>query len=197
MNLPNYHSYLLSLFSEMNGHIRNTENKYLTISISYLSLVTIISSVILNKMILTAMNINYIVVYVLIILIGSCVIVLQRWYRIWKEHYLKRCQEIDKILMGIYESTQEKPSISQELKPCWLQDNNNESQPLLGVDSTLHYLTNLVNLGVVLKLGYDLFLLSESNLIKFIVPIGIIFVYTLFITIIRFTILPEKKDLSP
>ena len=197
MDIQNYHSYLLSLFSEMNGHIRNTENKYLTISISYLSLVTIISSVILNKMILTDMNINYIVVYVLIILIGSCVIALQRWYRIWKEHYLKRCQEIDKILMGIYKRTDDNFQISQESKPCWLQDNKNENQLLLGADSTLYYLTNLVNLGVVLKLGYDLFLSSERNFVKFLVPIGIIFVYTLFITIIQFTILPEKKDLSP
>ena len=203
MNLSNYHSYLLSLFSEINGHIRNTENKYLTISISYLSLVTIISSVILNKMILTTININYIVVYILIILIGNCVIILQRWYRIWKEHYLKRCRELDNLLMEIHKEISEskdensKISISQEQKPCWLQNNNNENPLLLGADSTLYYLTNLVNLGAVLKLDYDLFLLSERNLVKFIVPIVIIFVYTLFITIIQFTILPEKKDLSP
>lgn len=201
MNTQNYHSYLLSLFSEMNGHIRNTENKYLTISLSYLSLVAIISSVILNEMILTAININYIVVYVLIILVGICVIILQQWYRLWKKHYLYKCQEIDNKIIEIQENQDDcyfAVEYSKDLKPCWLNNEyrktKNKIQSIFGADNTLQLLTNWVNFGVVLKLAYDLFLLlSKYNFVEFIfiVPIGIIFAYILFILIILNAIYKE------
>ena len=110
----------------MNGHIRNIENKYLTISLAYISLVAVVSSVILREMILTAAtDINYQIIYGLIILIGWCVIVLQRWYIVWKKHYLIRCQAIDREITKLCKYSNECYFASVDtmrFKPCWLYD---------------------------------------------------------------------------
>ena len=193
MSRGNNSKYLSLLFSEINNHLRNTETKYLTISISYLSLVSVISSIVFQKAIITDINVNYLVVYILLILIGTSVITLQKWDRFWKEHYLITAQKIYSEILAINQI-----AISEELKPYWLREkqiinwlNNevtdrdkNQEKPWLSADYTLHFFTQIVNLGVVLKLGYDLFSSNHSVVTKFVIPILIIVVYLLFITFI-------------
>ena len=178
----------------MNGHIRNTENKYLTISLAYISLVAVVSSVILRNMIITAAtDINYQIVYGLIMLIGWCVIVLQRWYIVWKKHYLIRCQAIDREITKLCKHSDECYFASVDttrLKPCWLyntKSDNNKLLSLFSADNIINILTNVINAGVVFKLSYDFFLLSKYNLL-----VDLVLVYSLSLFII-YKIITEKK----
>ena len=179
----NKDTYLLGLFSELNQHIRNTETKYITISISYLSLVSIICSILLKietKNVLNTLTYNHIIVYSLIIIIGCFVIVMQKWYRVWKEHYLQRCQEIDSEF-----------KVEAKFKPFWLIPN--KKNPIVNVDKSLFYFTNIVNLLIVFKLCYDLYSSSNYTFLKFILPIIIIVFYILFLIIIKLNISVNKS----
>ena len=178
----NKDTYLLHLFSELNQHIRNTETKYITISISYLSLVSIICSIILKietSNVLNTLTYNHIIVYSLIILIGCFVIVMQKWYRAWKEHYLQRCQEIDNEF-----------KVDAKFKPFWLIVN--KKNPIINLDKSLFYFTNIVNALVVFQLCYDLYSLSSYNYFKFILPTIIIVFYILFLVVIKLNISGKK-----
>ena len=165
-------AYVLALFSEMNEHVRSTENKYATVSVSYLSLVTFLSS-------LSPAGQQSATGYVLMVLVGCTVIVLQRWYRIWKEHYLQVCKCLYKDV-----------DIAEEMKPFWLRDNRRKST--LNADDALYYFTNMVNLYVVIRLCSSLIAQGESVFAKFLIP-GLLFVaYILFLIFIRINISRQR-----
>ena len=108
MTIENTSKYLSLLFSETNNHLRNTETKYLTISLSYLGLVSLISSNIFQKMNeeITS-NTNNFIVYGLLISIGISVLTFQKWYRSWKEYYLNISKKIyEKIQAAILKKLQ-------------------------------------------------------------------------------------------
>lgn len=181
MNIENTSKYLSLLFSETNNHLRNTETKYLTISLSYLGLVSLISSNIFQKMNeeITS-NTNNFIVYGLLISIGISVLTLQKWYRSWKEYYLNISKKIyEKILLI------NKIIIDEDLKIYWLQKENNTNKNIMlrwSADNTLYWFTSLVNLGIILKLCYDLFCLDcDLFVIKIIIPIIIILAYLWFV----------------
>ena len=82
---------------------------------------------------------------------------MQKWYRVWKEHYLQKCQEIDREF-----------KVEAKFKPFWLIPNL--KNPIVNADKSLYYFTNIVNALVVFKLCYDLYSLSTYDFLKFILP---------------------------
>ncbi len=105
---------------------------------------------------------------------------MQKWYRVWKEHYLQKCQEIDREF-----------KVEAKFKPFWLIPNL--KNPIVNADKSLYYFTNIVNALVVFKLCYDLYSLSTYDFLKFILPIIIIVFYILFLILIKLNISVKKS----
>ena len=175
MSIENDFKCLSLLFYEVNNHLRNTENKYITISLSYFGFVSVTSSIAFQ---IITKDVNDIIVHVLLVLIGTSVIMLQKWYCFWKEHYLQTSKRIYSKILSV-----NKIKIEEELKPYWLRKKKRASK--FNADYTLLFFTNIVNFGVVLKLCYELFSSNNNGsiLIRFVVPISIAVVYLLFITL--------------
>ena len=175
-------AYTLALFAEMNEHLRSTENKYITISAAYLGLITLISSLSTGEAATIGIGADILTTYVLMILTGCTVAVLQRWYRRWKSHYLQVCR-------SIFRNVQ----VAEDLRPFWLREVR--QQGFLSADDVLSYFTNLVNTYVVLRLCCYLFLRSERITIKVLLPIIVLLMYLAFAIVIRASI-PRQGHLS-
>ena len=173
--------YALALFAEMNEHLRSTENKYMTISAAYLGLITLISSL-STEAAKVGIGVDILTTYVLMILTGCTVTVLQRWYRQWKAHYLQVCRSIFRHV-----------PIAEDLRPFWLREVRRTS--FLSADDVLSYFTNLVNTYVVIRLCCYLFLQSERITVRVLLPIIVLLLYIAFVIAIR-TSIPRQGHLS-
>lgn len=85
-------AFLLVVFSEMNEHLRATDEKSILVGGSFLALTSIIAVLLTDK--LSSISWGLYMVSFTLLLVGYCLILLQVWYRKWKEHYLSVCQYI-------------------------------------------------------------------------------------------------------
>ena len=85
----------IAVFAEINEHMRNTEQKQLSISVAFLGVVAVVLSVLpsSNGKLLNPSPLNFFV-YALLAFTGCTVYALQRWYRAWKEHYMGRARDV-------------------------------------------------------------------------------------------------------
>ena len=172
------------IFSELNQHIRNTENKYLSISLSYLGLLAIIISIIFNEnqTFLTPKPIS-IAIYTIICFIGCVVYILQKWYRMWKEHYLEVCNSIASTW-----------GIEEKFLPFWLRKNMGEVK--FCIDHTLGYFTAFINFCMFLLLAYNLSLTISSRLWQVLAPIFTFSCFIIFLFIVNNTIKKDWKQVA-
>jgi hypothetical protein len=135
-------AFLEMIFTEVNDHLRATDLKHLQTSLAYLGVVGIVVSILANQPgtldgppWLTA------TVTSVVFLIGISVLTLQRWYRVWKEHYI-----------GILKAVVERAGWSDDptLVPYWLR--GHEPPALITPDNVLHYVSALLTgfIGLVM-----------------------------------------------
>jgi hypothetical protein len=131
---------VLAIFAETNNHLRNAEQKQLTVTGAYLAMVAVAAS--RGAGVFKAQP-EGAVLFLVMIFVGCGVFVVQAWCRVWKEHYLS-------ILNAIAKTWQ----LDETLLPYWLRD-----EPALprrafmhvNVDNTLVYLTFILNTALVVE----------------------------------------------
>ncbi len=84
--------FVFTVFSEMNDHIRATDEKHVLIVSFYIAMLTVVFSLSMDR--LTKIEWDNFFLCSFVWLLGTCVLVLQLWYRAWKEHYLEVCFNI-------------------------------------------------------------------------------------------------------
>lgn len=134
--------FLLAVFHEVNDHMRNTEQKYLIVTASYLGLLSVITSSITSS---TTGSRSGIVSHFLLLLIGTAVYIMQGWYRAWKRHYLSVCLNIRQRFAV---------TMDEGLCPYWLRPTVKVRRRT--IDNLLKGLTLLVNLGLACLIASEL-----------------------------------------
>ncbi len=173
------------VFSEINEHMRNTENKYLTISTSYIGLIAVVISLIYsnkNNSIIDYKS-QTIIIYSSISIIGCLVYIIQKWYRMWKEHYLDIAQEI----ISEWE-------IKNEFLPYWLrkkQENNG-----LSFDHILGYFTWNINLITIVILALNISDSFKYYFLNISIPILLVLLFVLFTYLINKRINKNKIHIA-
>ena len=141
--------FLKEVFKETNAHIRATDRKSLFVTGAYISLFSIfLSSVAFGRWSGSLPTSPWVQVAVqgFFLVVGSCIFVMQQWYRAWKEHYLDVCLEIRKQFM---------PDVDcPGILPYWLRQGVPASR--ISIDNLLKTLTAAVNFVLVFLICHDL-----------------------------------------
>ena len=166
---PKDTQFVLTVFSELNEHIRATDEKNVLIGGSFIAFVSVVVAIFLQAGDETTWR--HFLFSVFISALGFCVLMLQLWYREWKAHYLKVCRAI----------SSEFPTPDRFL-PAWLRSR----QPRSGfsADRFLIVLTLLVDAGILAYMSYLLWTLLPDSLAR---TIGVIVVPALYASIVAFT----------
>lgn len=129
---------MLAVFAETNEHMRNAEQKQLSITGAYLGMVAVVLSLLPGGgMTLIAPRPASAWVYLFLLVIGCCVFLLQAWCRVWKEHYLQILKRIAQTWL-----------LPEEYLPYWLRNlppSPKRAHFKINVDNTLVYFTFLMN----------------------------------------------------
>jgi hypothetical protein len=138
--------YEVAIFAEVNEHMRNTEQKQLSISVAFIGVVAVVLSVLPNDngKLLSPSPMNFFV-YTLLGIMGCTVYAIQRWYRAWKEHY-----------MGVARAIVTGWKVSEKLCPCWMILPVMEKKRILSpkVDNLSIYFTGVLNTFLVVFGSY-------------------------------------------
>ena len=171
------------IFSEVNEHLRNTENKYISMSSAYIGLIAVIASLIYdsNKGIVTHEKID-VIIYMFISLIGCILYVMQKWFRMWKEHYIDVAQDIA-----------EKWNIENSFLPFWLRE---KAESEFSFDNLLGYFTWSITLLTVSLLALNLKGVFKYNFLNFIIPIFILALFFIFTYITNKKISKNKTHIA-
>jgi energy-converting hydrogenase Eha subunit C len=172
------------IFTELNKHIINTENKYLRISSSYLGIVLLIISVLSkgNNQLLENSFLNFIISVVLVS-IGTIVYCLQKWYRMWKEHYIKTCN----LIVNNW-------AMDNELKPYWLRSNTKAGKS--SIDDILSTITVIFNFAITIRICYYFHVIISNHFLKNISTVVILLAFLLSFTIIKKKVKQETTEIN-
>lgn len=102
---------------------------------------------------------------VVFLMFGMAIYVLQRWYRVWKEHYIE-------VMYLIVESWK----IESKYRPYWLRNIEVKSNKF-NIDNMLYYLTFITNTFVLALLCINIFYLQQSIIIRISIIVLIVFLY--------------------
>lgn len=171
---------LRAVFAETNQHMRSTEQKYLTLSVAYLGLVAVAMSLIHTKgMAVFDPSVVNRIVYIMMIFVGSVVYILQRWYRVWKVHYMEICRRIV-----------QRWAIDTELVPYWLR--NSPSGRKVSIDNALSWFTTAVNLAIVLLLCINISKDVAHEVGRTILAVGLFAGYVVFLGLLHFWVSDDR-----
>jgi hypothetical protein len=135
---------ILAIFSETNNHLRNAEQKQLTVTGAYLAMVALVASRVAGREVAVfKAQPEGAVLFLVMVLVGCGVFVVQAWCRVWKEHYLA-------VLNTIAKTWQ----LPEDLLPYWLRDDPalpRRAFKHVNVDNTLVYLTFILNTALVVE----------------------------------------------
>lgn len=166
--------FLKEVFKEANSHIRATDRKSLLMTGAYISLFSLfLSSIAVGRWSTIPPPPLWVsvIVQVFFLIVGSCIFVMQKWYRTWKEHYIDVCLEIRKEFM---------PQVNNwNILPYWLRDEATESR--MSIDNLLKYLTGTVNLVLVFLICYDLLNILPDQKIAILIVAAVIIIYFILI----------------
>lgn len=156
MPAPDRH-FLIEVFKESNSHIRATDRKSLIVTGAYISLFSLLLTSVAARRgsELPPSPWVQIAVHGFFLVVGSCIFVMQQWYRAWKEHYIDVCLEIRKEFL---------PDLDRPgIVPFWLRREVPESR--ISIDNLLKHLTAAVNFVLLFLICYDVMsLLPNRNL---------------------------------
>jgi len=128
---------LLPVFQECNSHMRLTEQKHLTVTVAYLGSIGVAIPLVLSSSgNSAALQIQRGAALFVVSTVGLVVYGLQRWYAMWKRHYLVVIKEQSSLLL---ESVEVNPS----QLPLFLRktQESKEEKVTGSVDQTIDYLT--------------------------------------------------------
>lgn len=143
--------FFLTLFSELNEHIRATDAKSLTIAGFYVALCGAGMAASFQQFgAATGQPENRIfaAICVFVLLVGSFVNILQYWYRLWKAHYIQTCKKIARSIFATSENS--------EYLPAWLRAERSTEH--ISIDGLMHFLTGLLNFAFLLGICWIVFL---------------------------------------
>lgn len=173
--------FLFNVFSEVNDHIRATDEKQIIIAGPFIALIAVLTAQLIDKLNM----ISWIQLFFLIFisLIGFCVLMLQFWYREWKEHYLEICHNIASNFI-----------LEEEFLPFWLRQKSKKRK--FSADNFLLFLTFIINIGSVSYSLYILWnLLQYSFFLKFTIIILISMIYLLLLIYTKKKLINRDKKL--
>jgi hypothetical protein len=125
--------FLFSVFTETNEHIRATDEKNVLIAGSFIALISVVLAIFIEKM--TQITWAYFAFSLFALTIGFCVLMLQFWYREWKEHYCEICKSIAS-----------KFELEDEALPFWLRSCEVKS---FSTDKVLIIMTIVINISLI------------------------------------------------
>ena len=148
-----------TVFDQVNEHLRATDTKYLQTSLAYLGVMGIVVTILGNQPgVVTSPTWLMVAVTAILFTIGFSVLILQRWYRVWKEHYIQILQHV---------ANQAGWSRDQSILPYWLRETQLEAT--MTADNVFHYLsllmTGLVGLVMANALALVTVPASQSTLL--------------------------------
>ncbi len=159
--------FLKEIFKETNSHIRATDRKSLIVTGAYIGLFTIFLSSIAKTGGTGSPPSPWLQVAVqgFFLVVGSCIYLMQQWYRAWKEHYIDVCLEIRIRFL---------PEADYPgLLPYWLRHHTPESR--VSIDNLLKYLTASMNFVIVFIICYELLdLITNQKLAILVVAVLIL-----------------------
>ena len=151
---------LRTVFTEVNAHMRNAEQKQLTATGWFFTLVGVVLSLISgDKVSLLEARLQSIVTVALLLIFGLAVLVYQRWCRVWKEHYLGVLQNIAKTW-----------DLPAELLPAWLRTPPGRHKHG-NVDNALLYLTTTLVSALLVALEIQIWMAALPRLFAGIVDV--------------------------
>ena len=129
--------FLMQVFTETGAHIRATDRKSLIVTGSYIGLFSIFLSS-LAQTCLTGSPITFswlsVAIQTFFLLVGTCIYIMQQWYRAWKEHYLEVSLAIRKEFVD-----DNRISSNDKILPYWLRREVPESR--ISIDNLLKHVT--------------------------------------------------------
>jgi hypothetical protein len=149
--------FLKYLFREINAHIRATDQKSLSVTGAYMGLFSVyLTTVAIGRWEVSQVSPWVeVAIQVFFLCVGTCIYVMQQWYRAWKEHYIDVCLNIRKYFMPDAEDI--------AILPYWLRHGPVESR--MSIDNVLKYLTAMMNFVLVFIILYRvLTLVRDRNL---------------------------------
>lgn len=166
--------FLREVFKEANSHIRATDRKSLFVTGAYISLFSLfLSSAVAGRWSVAPSPTPWAqaAVQAFFLVVGSCIFVMQQWYRAWKEHYIDVCFEIRKVLMPEVDP----PSVL----PYWLRHGLPDSR--ISIDNLLKYLTTGVNFLLVFLICYDFMTGIANKNLAILIVTAVVLAYLAFI----------------
>lgn len=181
--------FLKEIFSEAGAHIRTTERKSLILTGAYIGMFSIFLSSIAKTCLSgspIALSWVSVAIQLFFLLIGTCIFVMQQWYRAWKEHYLK-------VSLHIRREFMDDNSISNEDKflPYWLRGYSRDSK--ISVDNLLKLLTVIINFIIVVLISYQVLELLKNRSLSIIIIILMIALYIVIVGLTQYKINKKKK----
>jgi hypothetical protein len=177
---------LRAVFAETNQHLRNAEQKQLTITGGYLGLFTIVLSRFPAENAKDSDRRLFVWVLAFVTIVGCCVFLLQAWCRVWKEHYLR-------VVLQIAQSW----GLPDHMLPYWLRRDLRKPPDYAvfraNVDNTLMYLTFGMNGAFVILLSKELFPVLDHGLASA-VAAGIGALYMMFLWRVH-VLVKNRRDL--
>jgi hypothetical protein len=181
--------FLTKVFAEIGAHIRTTERKSLVVTGSYIGLFSVFLSTLAHTCLTgSSIKISWIGVAIqsFFLLIGTCIYVMQQWYRAWKEHYLEVSLAIRKEFIN-----DERMSHNERILPYWLRREVPASR--LSVDNVLKYVTVVINFILVILISYQVLELHQNRNLAILIVVLIFLLYIGVLLLVQFRI---RKDQS-
>jgi hypothetical protein len=173
--------FLFSVFTETNEHIRATDEKNILIAGSFIALVSVVIAIFIDKM--GQVRWAYFAFSLFTLTIGFCVLMLQFWYREWKEHYCDICKSIAL-----------KFEIDDETLPFWLRKCEMKG---FSTDKLLIVMTALINMNLVFCSIYLLWqLLTWSIIPKGVTIACLVIIYSSLIILTKKKLINRRRSLT-
>lgn len=151
--------FLRDVFTETWAHIRATDRKSLIVAGSYIGLFSIFLSRLADTC-LTGGAVSFswlsVAIQAFFLLIGTCIYVMQQWYRAWKEHYLDVSIRIRKEFID-----DKRMADDDKILPYWLRREVPES--IISIDNLLKHVTAIINFIIVILISYQVLELQQDR----------------------------------
>ncbi len=154
-------AFLVAVFTATSSHIIATDRKSLIVTGSYIGLFSIFLTGLTHSC-FTEEPITFswlaVAIQMFFLVVGTCIYVMQQWYRAWKEHYLEVSLAIRKVFID-----DEQMSSNDKILPYWLKREVPESR--IAVDNLLKHVTVIINFILVILISYQVLeLMKNMNL---------------------------------
>ena len=185
--------FFIEIYKETGAHMRATERKSLIVTGSYIGLFAIFLPII-TQIYKADGIVQYswlsVAIQAFFLLIGTCIYVMQKWYRAWKEHYLEVSLNIRKKFID--DNAMQNNYIN--MVPYWLRQEVPESR--ISIDNLLKYVTTLINFILVMMISYQILTLEQNKNLAILVVIIIIFAYIGLLLLMQHRIRKSRKLLA-